>query len=45
MRVEKAKLEKSVNGALKKAEDCFELAKTQYAAANTQHNIIMHCKS
>lgn len=39
MRFEKALLEKSANNLLKKADDCFDLAKTQHATADKQHEI------
>jgi hypothetical protein len=39
MRFEKALLEKSANRLLKKADDCFGLAKTQHDIADKQHEI------
>jgi hypothetical protein len=37
MRFEKERLEKTVNALIDKAEDCFELAKSQHKAADLQH--------
>src|ERR1700726_1011234 len=39
MRFEKERLEKSVNALMDKAEDCFDLAKTQHKSADQQHDI------
>jgi hypothetical protein len=39
MRVEKIVRDKSSDNILKRAEDCFELAKTQHDAADLQHSI------
>ena len=39
MRIEKIVLEKSANTLLAKAEDCFDLAKTQHVEADAQHDI------
>ena len=39
MRIEKIVLEKSANSLLAKAEDCFDLAKTQHVEADAQHDI------
>ena len=39
MQIEKIVLEKSANTLLAKAEDCFDLAKTQHVEADAQHDI------
>jgi hypothetical protein len=39
MKIEKAVRDKEANALLEKAADCFDLAKTQQAAADAQHDI------
>jgi hypothetical protein len=39
MRIKKIVFEKSANSLLAKAEDCFDLAKTQHVETDAEHNI------